>query len=121
MLKSVLLISLSVSLLFQPDSKRRVLLFSTGSTNSQLLRQQNILAEGSQELLERDIVIETYILNEHNRKVFKKYKALDRPFLFVLIGKDGGEKLRSSSPVATQSLFGLIDQMPMRQGEMRRQ
>lgn len=82
MLKSILLIMLSASFLFQPDSKRRVLLFSTDRTNGRLLRQQNILDGDSQGLKERDMVIETYILNEHNRALFKKYKAQDLPFLY---------------------------------------
>jgi hypothetical protein len=39
-------------------------------------------------------------------------------FQVVLIGKDGGVKLRSSEPVSMKDLFGLIDSMPMRQQEM---
>lgn len=42
------------------------------------------------------------------------------PFLAVLIGKDGGVKLRETSPVETDRLFNLIDSMPMRQREMKR-
>jgi len=39
-------------------------------------------------------------------------------FQVLLIGKDGGVKLRSSEPVSMKDLFGLIDSMPMRQQEM---
>jgi len=39
-------------------------------------------------------------------------------FQVLLIGKDGGVKLRSSGPVSMKDLFGLIDSMPMRQQEM---
>jgi hypothetical protein len=36
----------------------------------------------------------------------------------LLIGKDGGVKLRSSEPVSVKDIFGLIDSMPMRRQEM---
>ena len=42
------------------------------------------------------------------------------PFEVVLIGKDGGTKYRSGEPVQLDTIFALIDGMPMRQQEMRR-
>ena len=42
------------------------------------------------------------------------------PFWIVLIGKDGGVKLRSDDAGLDQ-IFDLIDSMPMRQAEMREQ
>ncbi|WP_420404486.1 DUF4174 domain-containing protein [Nisaea sp.] len=41
-------------------------------------------------------------------------------FTAILIGKDGGSKLRSRAPLTNPVLFGAIDSMPMRQNEMRR-
>lgn len=38
---------------------------------------------------------------------------------FVLIGKDGGAKLRSNTPFSANTLFGTIDAMPMRAREAR--
>jgi len=40
-------------------------------------------------------------------------------FAVVLVGKDGTEKRRSERPVSIESVFEQIDQMPMRQREMR--
>ncbi len=40
-------------------------------------------------------------------------------FMVVLVGKDGGEKLRRNSDVELKEIFSLIDSMPMRQREMR--
>lgn len=40
-------------------------------------------------------------------------------FVVVLVGKDGAEKRRSERPVSIESVFDQIDQMPMRQREMR--
>ena len=37
----------------------------------------------------------------------------------LLVGKDGGVKLRSEEPVSIQRIFDLIDSMPMRRREMR--
>jgi hypothetical protein len=42
-------------------------------------------------------------------------------FQVVLVGKDGGEKRRSSIPVAAKDFLVQIDSMPMRQQEMREQ
>jgi hypothetical protein len=40
-------------------------------------------------------------------------------FAVILIGKDGGEKLRQTSPITAAQLSAVIDAMPGRQGEMR--
>jgi hypothetical protein len=40
-------------------------------------------------------------------------------FSLILVGKDGGIKLKRSDQVDLSEVFGLIDSMPMRQREMR--
>lgn len=40
-------------------------------------------------------------------------------FAVVLVGKDGGEKLRAEKPVEAQKLTALVDTMPMRARETR--
>jgi hypothetical protein len=40
-------------------------------------------------------------------------------FTVILIGKDGGEKIRQGSSVDLKEIFAIIDAMPMRQQEMR--
>jgi hypothetical protein len=47
--------------------------------------------------------------------------APDVPFVALLVGKDGGVKVRETAPISAAALFGLIDGMPMRQQEMRSQ
>ncbi|MDJ0759043.1 MAG: CIA30 family protein [Woeseiaceae bacterium] len=44
----------------------------------------------------------------------------DESFSIVLVGKDGGIKLRSDSPTSLNEIYALIDEMPMRRQEMRR-
>ena len=41
-------------------------------------------------------------------------------FEVVLVGKDGGVKLRRTAPITTDELFATIDAMPMRASEMAR-
>jgi len=41
-------------------------------------------------------------------------------FVVILVGLDGGTKLRAMEPVGADSLFALIDSMPMRQNELQR-
>lgn len=43
----------------------------------------------------------------------------DASFTLILIGKDGGEKLRREKPVPAGDVFALIDAMPMRRSEAR--
>jgi hypothetical protein len=44
----------------------------------------------------------------------------NEPFQAVLVGKDGGAKLRATKPITALELMATIDAMPMRQDEMRR-
>lgn len=48
-----------------------------------------------------------------------RYGVRDGEFRVILVGKDGGSKLDSSTPVEAAALFRRIDEMPMRQREMR--
>ena len=47
-----------------------------------------------------------------------RFKVAPTAFTVVLVGTDGGEKLRSRTPVPAQRLFDTIDAMPNRQQEM---
>lgn len=47
------------------------------------------------------------------------YGVGEDDFAVVLVGKDGGEKLRSAEPVTAERLTGLVDSMPMRRREAR--
>lgn len=56
-------------------------------------------------LLERDFVVQTRFGAE--------------AFSVILIGKDGGEKLRRPTPLSPEELFAIVEAMPMRRAEMR--
>lgn len=53
-----------------------------------------------------------------NAALRKAYSVPTDQFAVILVGKDGGEKNRWTSPVAPSVIFDRIDSMPMRRQEM---
>lgn len=51
---------------------------------------------------------------------YSSYKKSTAPFELLLIGLDGGIKLRQNTFLSTEDLFAIIDGMPMRRAELRR-
>ena len=49
----------------------------------------------------------------------RRFHVGEEEFVVILLGKDGGEKLRSRTPVTMERLRKVIDAMPMRQKEAR--
>lgn len=111
--------------------KRVILLFYPSDESSAIRGQMEILEEGREGILDRDLLVVRLPANgpgqvEEDRIVRLKVAELYRTsgltpgdFRFILIGKDGIQKLDQSSPVELKQLFGLIDSMPMRLREMR--
>ena len=89
-----------------PTTDRRVLIVSAPSLADDAYRTQAaLLLPAWTGLLERDFTVET--------------RFDTKTFSVVLVGKDGGEKLRRTTPLAPAELFALVDAMPMRRAEMR--
>lgn len=76
-------------------------------------------------LQERDILLFVFngkaLLDEQGKISPIGIKEVPNPTFegLILIGKDGGVKLRKPFPVAPEFIFERIDAMPMRQSEMR--
>jgi hypothetical protein len=68
-------------------------------------------------LAERDILVLSDI-SALGRGQLRDTLQIDG-FEVILIGKDGGVKLRAKTPISIQELFSLIDAMPMRRQELR--
>lgn len=103
----------------QHQWKNRVLLFFTPSDNpTDWQTQQRILAKDKNGLQERDLL--TYQIKK-GEQLWEKYNVPSDQFTVILIGKDGGEKLRQEEPLSLDKLYAIIDAMPMRRSEMRRQ
>jgi hypothetical protein len=107
---------------------RLILLFASSDDDDRLLAQLKILNNEQAELIERDLKIYV-IMRAAGEKMEanaasalrQRYQVEQQAFTFLLIGKDGGVKLRRENPVTIRELFDLIDSMPMRRAEMRRE
>ncbi|MEZ4459225.1 MAG: DUF4174 domain-containing protein [bacterium] len=96
---------------------RVVLLFSDDENHADLVAMRSALAQDLRGVRERDMVI--YVLKPSS-KVGRQFGVAAHGFTFILVGKDGGEKMRQAQVVALKELYATIDRMPMRQREMRR-
>ncbi|MEM8524151.1 MAG: DUF4174 domain-containing protein [Bacteroidota bacterium] len=112
---------------------RILLVFAEQADNSLFVKQLTHFQEDKVGLVDRDLVI--YQIYEYqgtapNRKELYaeeveelriKYQVAKGDFVVILIGKDGGEKLRKTNELLTRELlYATIDVMPMRRAEMRR-
>ena len=112
--------------------ENRVLLVFAPDVDSTLyLRQHQMLLDAKPGLNERDVVVISVLKNivSTNERpaapvsaddLRDAYDVLPHDFRIVLIGKDGGVKLRQDEPILAADLFALIDSMPMRKQEMGR-
>ncbi len=68
---------------------------------------------------ERDLVLVEAVGDGPDARGIRERLGLDpSAFQAVLVGKDGGAKLRSAGVLGPDALFPLIDAMPMRREEM---
>ena len=117
------------------DHKRVLLVFGAG--DFRLEDQWKILAVERNEVAQRDLV--TVLITEvpaatqngegparaffsaaEQHAARTRFHVPKNEFTVILIGKDGGEKLRSNKPISWQNLQSTIDAMPMRQAEASR-
>jgi len=110
---------------------RPLVVFAPNGQTGFLNRQRQIVAANRTGLIERNMVVVWVIGDRVTADLgpAPRVRAADLRNRFglsadgfhaVLVGKDGGIKLSSSSPLGPAMLFGTIDKMPMRQNEMRR-
>ena len=108
---------------------RLLLVFAPDADSALYCRQQEMLLVAERGLNERDMVIICVIRDAVSTKgrpaaavaavdLRDAYGVLPQEFRVVLIGKDGGVKLRQEEPISMADLFALIDSMPMRKQEM---
>ena len=100
---------------FQLSAPRRLLLF--GKDQAAFQTQLQWLGEDTVGLIERDVKIEKI---DYKNPLSRKHNIKTGQLTVLLIGRDGGEKFRIHSPVTTKELFDIIDSMPMRQLEMKK-
>ena len=111
---------------------RVLIIFTPAADQEHYAAQNTILAQQPAGLDERDMVIirvvaPDTVTMDGDRAVNmvnsfqERYAVKPDQFRTVLVGKDGSVKLEQSTPVTTDTLFNLIDAMPMRQYEMLKQ
>ena len=108
---------------------RLLLVFAPDADSALYRRQQEMLLVAERGLNERDMIIIFVIRDAVSTKgrpaaavaavdLRDAYGVLPHEFRVVLLGKDGGVKLRQEEPISMADLFALIDSMPMRKQEM---
>ncbi|TCP89284.1 uncharacterized protein DUF4174 [Rhizobium sp. PP-CC-2G-626] len=113
--------------------KNRVLIvFAKNPGDPAAAEQRRLLVDDTKALADRDMVV-LEVVGDTVKPIYGKAAAVTaqelrndagieegRRFTAILVGKDGGIKLRADKPVAPDQLFGLIDSMPMRANEASR-
>jgi hypothetical protein len=110
---------------------RVIILLSDDKKNDDYRQQVDQLYKNSVGVKERDLRIVSVfdkgasnldgkqITVESAQKIQETYGDEKDSFLFLLIGKDGGIKIRADHAVSVDHIFERIDSMPMRQREMK--
>lgn len=110
---------------------RLVLVLTDDVKNSNIDKQlvefrENLSGMKERKLLVYQITPDKYRLGLEEGKwkksetVYRKYKSEDAQTEILLLGLDGGVKLRVSEFLSCKKLFAAIDVMPMRRQEMNR-
>ena len=110
--------------------QHRVLLVFANGNNSLAEEQLTAAAGHADGFRERDMLlvglsgtnpaVPAAMLSAADEAAARKYyHVAPGQFTVLLIGKDGGEKMRSHHPIAWERLQSTIDAMPMRRDEMR--
>ena len=97
---------------------RVVIIFSDVPNDPRFVEQLELLESGRADLIERDVIVITDAMRSDHSDIRQHFRP--RGFAVLLIGKDGGVKLRKPFPWSAREISRAIDKMPMRQQELRR-
>lgn len=110
---------------------RLLLLFAPHRSHPMFDALQQSLAAREAEVSDRDLLVFEIIENGPSRmntaninsetanELRERFNVMRGEFKVILIGKDGGVKLKREDNTNLEDIFSLIDSMPMRQEEMR--
>ena len=113
----------------QHEWKHRVLVIASSEMEN-IEKQVKVLSKDKDGLEERKLVVYKTLPKKFsqgidnsswtkNESFFNDIKRKKNSFEVILIGLDGGVKLRQTQLLTLEKLFILIDGMPMRRAEMR--
>lgn len=97
--------------------KRPIVVFADSDQDPRFIEQIELLTSRIEALEARDVVILTDTNPDELSDLRRKLRP--RGFMLVLIGKDGGVKLRKPFPWSVRELNRSIDKMPLRREEIR--
>ena len=104
---------------------RIVLVYASSISDPNLKRQRTLLTSDSAGLTERDLLVRELpadqLSDEDRTFLGQTLNTTGNTFRVLLVGKDGGVKIRQTNPITPKQLFGTIDGMYMRQQEMKKQ
>lgn len=98
---------------------RPVVVFADSPLDPAFEEQMEKLRQREDELRARDVVVISDTEPDAASALRKKLRP--RGFMLVLIGKDGGVKIRKPFPWDVREISRSIDKMPIRQREIREQ
>lgn len=112
------------------DHARPLLIFAGKPDDPQLIIQLRTLQDHAAEAQDRQIVplaivyknpssTDAKLTSTDEEATRRRFSIAPGDFAVILIGKDGGEKLRSAKPLSMTKLNETVDSMPMRRDEVR--
>lgn len=136
LISCILVVSMSAQDLKKQQWEHRIIIVKSSIVNAEKQQEQwKELEVSSEEMIERRFVLyivtgdDFSFINYKNParndsgKVSGKLAEIFNPkedFEVLLIGLDGGIKLRQTDILTKEKLFNLVDAMPMRSNELRR-
>ena len=114
--KAIIQEAAEISLIDFLWTHRPIIVLADSPDDPRFIKQMSLLRADLAELAERDVII----LTDTNPSLKSALRKQLRPrgFMLVLIGKDGGVKLRKPFPWNVREISRVIDKMPMRRQEI---
>ena len=100
------------------QSPHRLVVVVARADDARAAQQHAVLMRDAAALRARDVLVQDVTPEAARRDRPELGVGAGATFEVLLVGKDGGVKLRRDAPVATSEITRLIDTMPMRRREM---
>jgi hypothetical protein len=115
---------------------RPLLVFAPSAASGSFRKQQSLLEQYADDMMDRNILFvplaadsahftapldAPYAVLSKSQLASLRHRFQVAPdaFTVILLGEDGGEKFRASTPVSVLKLDGIVDAMPMRKQDMQ--
>ena len=96
---------------------RPVVIFAPSEKDADYVRQIAMLEKSKADLENRDIIVLSDTTPAASGQLRTQFKP--EGFEVILVGKDGGVKIRQKTPLTSEDLLSTIDRMPMRKANLR--